>query len=130
MLYLASQNSYSSTYTTAELNYAYNKKELGTMIPYNIDGSTLPDQHQLIFSAVNQRNIKEHPIDTILMQDILLLLDKNASVNTTTTQTQIPAAAKPTPTAAAAQPKVSSENLESMFQKGLAYCNNKTILKP
>ena len=41
-LFLASKNSYESKYTLNEVVYAFNKKENPQIIPYIIDGSTLP----------------------------------------------------------------------------------------
>ena len=72
ILYIASQNSYKSKFTIGEITYAFNVKEHGSIIPYVIDGSNLLSIKGmgLIFGNVNIRNIQEHPIETVLMQDL------------------------------------------------------------
>lgn len=74
-LYLASKNSYESKYTDREISFAFNEKDNDTMLPYIIDGSRLPDAQRFIFSNVNFRNSKEHPID-VIVNDILRLLGR------------------------------------------------------
>ena len=81
MLYLASKNSYKSKFTNAEITFAFNKKEIGSILPYIIDGSNLPATQEFIFSAVTYRNIKDHPIDTVLINDLLKLLNKQKPSN-------------------------------------------------
>ena len=81
MLYLASKNSYKSKFTNAEITFAFNKKETGSILPYIIDGSNLPATQEFIFSAVTYRNIKDHPIDTVLINDLLKLLNKQKPSN-------------------------------------------------
>jgi len=76
MLFVASKNSYQSKFTKNEITFAYNEKEPESIIPYIIDGSSLPPGLKLIFSGVNIRNIVEHPIDTILVDDFLTLLGR------------------------------------------------------
>ena len=75
MLYLASQNSYQSKFTNAEITFAFNEKEKGSIIPYIIDGSTMPLSLRFVFSAVNFRTIEDHPIEPTLVDDVLRLLD-------------------------------------------------------
>lgn len=82
-LYLASHNSYNSKFTNSEVIFAFNKKEKNCVLPYIIDGSELPISQTLIFSAINWRNIKEHPINTVLVSDILALLNRNNESNIT-----------------------------------------------
>ena len=84
MLYLASKNSYKSKFTNAEITFAFNKKETGSILPYIIDGSNLPATQEFIFSAVTYRNIKDHPIDTVLINDLLKLLNKSKQQNSYT----------------------------------------------
>ncbi len=84
MLYLASKNSYKSKFTNAEITFAFNKKEIGSILPYIIDGSNLPATQEFIFSAVTYRNIKDHPIDTVLINDLLKLLNKSKQQNSYT----------------------------------------------
>ncbi len=75
-LYLASKNSYESGFTTNEITFAFKKKGRDRIIPYIIDGSTLPLSHEFIFSGINCRNINDHPIETTLVTDILKLLGR------------------------------------------------------
>ena len=76
-LYLASQNSYKSKFTNSEVTFAFNEKDKNSVLPYIIDGSKLPASQRLIFSAINWRNIKEHPINSVLVSDILVLLNRH-----------------------------------------------------
>lgn len=75
-LFLASKNSYESKYTDSEITFAFNKKSKGNILPYIIDGSELPLHLQFVFSSINWRNIKEHPIEPILIDDLLEALGK------------------------------------------------------
>lgn len=79
VLFIASKNSYSSKFTIGEITYAFNSKEKGNVIPYVIDDSSLLDIRgmKLIFSNVNIRNIKNHPIENILIQDICARLGRD-----------------------------------------------------
>ncbi len=83
-LFLASKNSYQSKFTQSEIVYAFNKKQKQDIIPYIIDGSKMPEELEFTFSAINWRNIKEHPIETTLVNDVLLKIGKtrNKSDNT------------------------------------------------
>lgn len=76
LLFVASKNSYQSKFTKNEITFAYNEKKPESIIPYIIDGSSLPPGLKLIFSDVNIRNIVEHPIESILVEDFLSLLGK------------------------------------------------------
>lgn len=76
-LFLASKNSYDSKFTQSEIIYAFNKKNKSDIIPYIIDGSSLPDELEFTFSAINWRNMSEHPIETILIEDVLSRLGKS-----------------------------------------------------
>lgn len=75
-LFLASKNSYNSKFTQSEIVYAFNKKQKQDILPYIIDGSTLPDELEFTFSAINWRQMDKHPIDTIL-DDILMKIGKS-----------------------------------------------------
>ena len=75
-LFIASKNSYDSKFTQSEVVFAFNRKEKGEIIPYIIDGSSLPEELELTFSAINWRNIKDHPIETVLINDISSKLDR------------------------------------------------------
>ena len=79
-LFLASRNSYCSKFTQSEIVYAFNKKNKSDIIPYIIDGSTLPDELEFTFSAINWRNLKDHPIETVLVDDVLSRLGKNRPI--------------------------------------------------
>ena len=48
-LFLASKNSYSSKFTQSEIVYAFNKKQKEDILPYIIDGSSLPDELEFTF---------------------------------------------------------------------------------
>lgn len=80
-LYLASRNSYDSKFTQSEITFAFNRKEKGTILPYIIDNSSLPISLEFVFSAINWRNIKEHPVETVLVDDLLRLLGKERSMH-------------------------------------------------
>lgn len=75
-LYLASENAYKSKFTNSEITFAFNEKEKNSILPYIIDSSTLPVAQRFIFSAINRRNMKEHPIETVLVPDLLRLIGK------------------------------------------------------
>lgn len=76
ILFLASENSYGSKFTTKEITFAFNEKPTGTLLPYIIDGSTLPPALRFTFADINIRTIQEHPINTTLMEDLCLLLGR------------------------------------------------------
>lgn len=76
MLYLASRNSYDSKFTNNEITFAFNEKPKGSILPYIIDGSRLPVTQRFVFASVNIRTMEEHPIDTVLMQDLCRLLGR------------------------------------------------------
>ena len=77
VLFLASKNSYESKFTNAELTFAFNEKPKNSVLPYIIDGSTMPPAMRFVFSSINWRNIDTHPIEPILVDDILQLLGRN-----------------------------------------------------
>ncbi len=76
VLYLASHNSYASKFTNSELTFAFNEKSKNSVLPYIIDGSTMPPALRFVFAGVNWRNIKDHTIETTLIADILKLLGR------------------------------------------------------
>ena len=80
-LFIASKNSYESKFTNSEVTFAFNKKSKDSIIPYIIDDSKLPIELDFVFSSVNRRNIKEHPINTVLVNDILKLLNREETTN-------------------------------------------------
>lgn len=75
-LFLASKNSYDSKFTQSEIVYAFNKKQKQDILPYIIDGSTMPDELEFTFSSINWRLMDSHPIDTVLVDDILTKVGK------------------------------------------------------
>ena len=74
-LFLASRNAYDSDYTRNEITFAFNRKR--KMLPYIIDSSTLPLAFEFTFSRINWRTIEEHPIETVLINDLLALLGRS-----------------------------------------------------
>lgn len=74
-LFLASRNSYQSDYTANEITFAFNRKR--KMLPYIIDGSELPLALEFTFSRINWRTIEDHPIETVLVNDLKALLGHN-----------------------------------------------------
>ena len=77
VLYLASENSYKSKFTNSELTFAFNEKPKNSILPYIIDGSNMPSALRFVFSSINWRTKETHPIETVLLKDILLLLGKS-----------------------------------------------------
>ena len=76
VLFLASENSYESKFTNAELTFAFNEKPRNSILPYIIDGSTMPPALRFVFASINWRTIDSHPVDTVLVNDILTLLGR------------------------------------------------------
>ena len=76
VLFLASENSYESKFTNAELTFAFNEKPRNSILPYIIDGSTMPPALRFVFASINWRAIDSHPVDTVLVNDILTLLGR------------------------------------------------------
>jgi TPR repeat protein len=81
LLFLASKNSYASKYAKKELMYAIKQnadrdQQPIEIIPYCIDDSKPSKGLDLMFSDLNQRNIKEHPINGTLINDICDSLGK------------------------------------------------------
>lgn len=78
-LFLASKNSYESKFTNNEITFAFNEKPKQSILPYIIDGSELPRHMRFAFAGINWRNISEHPIQTILVNDITKLLGRKTN---------------------------------------------------
>lgn len=76
VLFLASINSYTSKFTNSEITFAFNKKEKNSIIPYRIDNSDMPIGLQFVFSSINWRSLEEHPIEPVLVNDILKMLGR------------------------------------------------------
>lgn len=88
-LFLASENSYVSKFTNSEITFAFNEKQPNSILPYIIDGSQLPKKMRFIFSGINWRTIEQHPIDSVLVNDLLQLLGREAA-NTPRRPTRVP----------------------------------------
>lgn len=73
ILFLASENSYESKFCNSEVTFAFNKKTKESIIPYIVDDSNLPLELQFVFSGINWRNLKSHPIP-YLVRDLQLML--------------------------------------------------------
>lgn len=81
-LFLASENSYQSKFTNNEVLYAFNEKPSNSLLPYVIDGSRLPKSLRFSFASINVRNIEEHPVEPVLVDDVLRLLGREAEIST------------------------------------------------
>lgn len=76
-LLLASENSYTSKFTNSEVTFAFNKKPKETIVPYIIDNSSLPIDLEFVFSSINFRTFKDHPITPVLINDLIHLLGES-----------------------------------------------------
>lgn len=76
VLFLASANSYASKFTNSEITFAFNKKEKNSIIPYCIDDCEMPIGLQFVFSGINWRTLREHPIEPVLVDDVLGMLGR------------------------------------------------------
>ena len=81
-LYLGSKNSFSSGWAPDEVAFAKSHKPRGKLLYYGIDDAQMPSWMELAFGAINRRNYKGHPIETVLVNDIKHIL---AGVEITTT---------------------------------------------
>ncbi len=96
ILFLASVNSYESKFTNAELTFAFNEKPKNSILPYIIDGSTMPPALRFVFASINWRTIENQPIEPVLVNDILGLLGKpKAEVRTNPAQPKYQPQAQP-----------------------------------
>ena len=96
ILFLASVNSYESKFTNAELTFAFNEKPKNSILPYIIDGSTMPPALRFVFASINWRTIENQPIEPVLVNDILGLLGKpKTEVRTNPAQPQYQPQAQP-----------------------------------
>jgi len=76
VLFLGSKNSYESKFTNAELTFAFNEKQKNSILPYIIDGSTMPPALRFVFSSINWRTLESHPIEPALVEEVLHLLGR------------------------------------------------------
>ena len=130
-LFLASKNSYDSKFTNSEITFAFNKKDKNSIIPYIIDGSTMPIRLEFVFSAINWRNITEHPVESVLVNDILKLLGKTVSKSTEPELT-LPKPTLPKPTApkpTKPEPTVPEQTAEEKERNRLLSIPDKDIIQ-
>ncbi|MCH5174556.1 MAG: toll/interleukin-1 receptor domain-containing protein [Prevotellaceae bacterium] len=66
VLFLASHNSTTATYAPDELVFAKNNKPRNAIIIYRIDSCIFPDDIELLFASLNQRDITSDSIEVIL----------------------------------------------------------------
>lgn len=69
-LFLGSKNSFSSGWAPDEVAFAKRHKQRNKLLYYGIDDSVMPVWMDLAFAAINRRNYKEHPVSTVLVNDI------------------------------------------------------------
>lgn len=79
-LFIGSKNAYQSMFTNKEVAYTSIRKNDKNRLLYIIDNSELPKEFERIFSTINHRTISEHPIDTVLVEDILKILGRDSSI--------------------------------------------------
>lgn len=77
-LFLGSANSYAAKWTIKELHFAIDSKDKKAILPYCIDNAPIPRDIRILISDLNIRNIQEHPIETVLLKDVQLMLEKLA----------------------------------------------------
>lgn len=77
-LFLGSENSYMAKWTPKELHYAVRHKDKVAIIPYLIDDKSIPSAIEFLVLDLNIRNIKDHPIETVLVDDIKKAMEKLA----------------------------------------------------
>lgn len=70
-LLIASENSYGSDYIINQIHHAYCNT---SMVTYVIDGALLPLEIDDMFGFMEWYNIDEHPIDTIFMDELRMML--------------------------------------------------------
>lgn len=117
-LLLASDNSYNSKFTMSEVTFAFNKKSKNSVLPYLIDDTPLPLGLQFVFSSINWRNIKDHPIETVLVDDILRMVGRTRPAPKPTPKVTI----KPTP---APKPAVKELTPVELYNKAVAFDRDK-----
>jgi len=74
-LFLVSGNSTASFYVQCELHFACKRFSSNFILPYIIDNAAIPDGIDLMLSPLNQLNILEHPVNTVLVNHVKKLLD-------------------------------------------------------
>lgn len=79
-LLLGSANSYASKFTNSEIIFAFNKKERNHILPYLIDSAPVPLFLEFACAGINWRDIVNHPVETVLVNDILNILGREPAV--------------------------------------------------
>ena len=74
-LFLACPNSYRMKHVYNEMIFAKNNDII--LLPYIIGGTSLTGTYKLALSDYKCRNIQEHPIEPVLINDLLELLGRN-----------------------------------------------------
>lgn len=74
-LFLGSKNSYESLYASNEITFAFKVKNKKQILPYLIDETPLPPEFEFLFSSIQFRNAKIHPIETVIVKDIKMILE-------------------------------------------------------
>ena len=77
-LYLGSRNAYVSKYAPKEINYAVLHKPQNNILPYLIDDTPMPDELEFLLCDYNWRTRREHPIEPVLINDLLDLLGRES----------------------------------------------------
>ena len=117
-LFLASTNSYESKFTNSEVTFAFNEKPKNCLLPYIIDKSDFPLEMRFIFSSINWRNLIDHPIDTVLVDDVCRLLGKEKKLPYTSKESN-DSTTKPH----------TDESAEELFNEALTLDDNKEFEK-
>lgn len=76
-LYLGSRNAYVSKYAPKEVNYAILNKPKNSILPYLIDDTPMPDELEFLLCDYNWRTKREHPVESVLINDLLDLLGRD-----------------------------------------------------
>lgn len=109
-LLLASANSYASKFTSSEITFAFNEKPRNTILPYLIDKSEMPPGMRFIFSGINWRTLEEHPVETVLVNDLLQLLGRSVPAQP---KPESPQKRDTTPTKSSSTPDIKSKLAEA-----------------
>ncbi|MBQ6073907.1 MAG: toll/interleukin-1 receptor domain-containing protein [Bacteroidales bacterium] len=67
---VASKSAYASKFVNAEFLYAFNHKRSGTIIPYLVDSSPMPQNLELLMGPMNQLNSRDHSIEPVLVDAV------------------------------------------------------------
>ncbi len=76
VLFVASKNSYTSSYTNKEIAFAYSEQI--PVLPYIIDNEPMPRDMRFMFSNVNYKSMDKCPIEPHLVAEIKSLLKQES----------------------------------------------------